>query len=446
MNRRSLNTTLFAVVCALLLGTRAQAQSKGDFISFQKQIAPIFRASCIGCHSEKSAMGGLILTSYAKTMKGGKGGAQVVAGKSADSKLVKYLIGTAQPKMPIGGTLKTAEIDLIKKWIDQGAKIDPSLPDTQAPPPIKMPMRAVPAPITALLFLPDNKTLLVGTYRQVQFWNLETKQIEKVWDGHADTVRCLALSKSGKRLVAGGGTPGAGGEIRVLNLENFQTVLTLNEHSDIVNAVVITPDDKKILSASTDKSIKIWEMETGKLLNTLRDHADAVFGLAISPNGKLIASSSADRSVKVWNVETAKRIYSLDAHEDWVFSVAISPNGSRFISTSSDSSAKLWNFGEGGSGVAFGIGHGGAVLASAFTSDSQRFATASADKTIKLYRVDGNNYKTLTDAKDWVYSVRFSPNDKLVAGGTWDGSVLLWNTETGKLEATLSTLPETKKK
>ncbi len=444
MTTSRIHTLLFAAF-ALLMCSGALAQGKSDAISFQKQIAPIFRASCIGCHAEKSAMGGLVLTSYAKLMKGGKGGAQLVPGKSAESRLVKYLLGTAQPKMPIGGSLKTAEIDLIKKWVDQGAKIDPSLPDTQAPPPIKMPMRAVAAPVTALLFLND-KTLLAGTYKQVQFWNLETKTLDKVWDGHADNVRSLALTKSGKRLVAAGGSPGAGGEIRVLNLETGETVLTINEHSDIVNAVVITPDDKKIISASTDKSIKIWELETGKLLNTLRDHADAVYGLAITPNGKVLASSSADRSVKVWNLDTAKRIYSLDAHEDWIFSLAISPNGSRLISTSADNSAKLWNFGEGGSGVAFGIGHGGAVLACAFASDNQRFATASADKSVKLYKVDGSNYKTLTDAKDWVYSVRFSPNDKLIAGGTWDGSILLWNTETFKLETILSTLVDAKKK
>lgn len=432
-------------LCFLFAASGALAQGKGDSISFQKQIAPIFRASCIGCHSEKSAMGGLVLTSYAKTMKGGKGGAQVVPGKSAESKLVKYLLGTAQPKMPVGGSLKTAEIDLIKKWVDQGAKIDPSLPDTQAPPPLKMPMRAVAAPVTALLFLND-KTLLAGTYKQVQFWNIETKTLEKTWDGHADNVRSLALSKNGKRLVAAGGSPGAGGEIRVLNLETGETVLTINEHSDIVNAVVLTPDDKKIISASTDRSIKIWELETGKLLNTLRDHADAVYGLAITPNGKTLASCSADRSVKVWNMETAKRIYSLDAHEDWVFSLSISPNGGRIVSASADNSAKLWNFGEGGSGVAFGIGHGGAALASAFASDNQRFATASADKSVKLYRVDGNNYKTLNDAKDWVYAVRFSPNDKILAGGTWDGSILLWNMETFKLEGSLSTLAGAKKK
>ena len=50
-----------------------------------------------------------------------------------------------------------------------------------------------------------------------------------------------------------------------------------------------------------------------------------------------------------------------------------------------------------------------------------------------------NNFKTLKEAKDWVYAVCFSPDGKTVVGGTWDGSILIWNVESGKLEATLST-------
>lgn len=439
------------VFCVMVLcgaePAHAQGSAKGDFVSFQKQIAPIFRASCIGCHSDKTTMGNLNLVSHAKTMKGGKGGAQIIPNKSGESKLVKYLLGTAQPKMPIGGSLKPAEIDLIKRWIDQGARLDPTLPDTQAPPPIAMPFIDAPAPVTSLLFSPDNKSLVVGTYRQVQFFNLESGAREKVWDGHLDTVRTLAYTKDGKRLVAGGGTPGTAGEIRVLNLETNKTILTLGEHSDIVNAVVVTPDNKKLISASTDKSLKIWDLETGKLLNTLRDHADAVFGLSLSPDGKYLTSSSADRSVKVWDVAAARRLYSLSAHEDWIYSVTLSPDGRRFVSTSADNSAKLWNFGTGDSGVAFGIRHEGAVLASAFANDSQRFATASADKAIKLWRVDGANFKTFTDAKDWVYAVCFSPDGKRLAAGTWDGAVLVWNIESGKLETTLSTrTPKTQNK
>jgi len=68
-------------------------------------------------------------------------------------------------------------------------------------------------------------------------------------------------------------------------------------------------------------------------------------------------------------------------------------------------------------------------------------ATASADKSVKLWTVsDGNNQRTLTDARDWIYVVRFSPDGKRLVAGTWDGAVLLWNVADGKLEGRISTL------
>jgi hypothetical protein len=95
-----------------------------------------------------------------------------VGGKSGESRLVKYLLGTLQPRMPVGGALKPAEIDRIRRWIDAGAKADAGPPVEKAPasPEDAMPTLAVAAPATALAFSPDGKTLAVGAYREVQFW------------------------------------------------------------------------------------------------------------------------------------------------------------------------------------------------------------------------------------------------------------------------------------
>src|SRR5207244_6508234 len=87
-------------------------------VSFSTDVLPIFQASCVGCHGNNNPQGGLTLTAYAIAMKGGKGGPEIVPGKSADSRLVKFLLGTLQPKMPLNGALKPAEISLIRRWID----------------------------------------------------------------------------------------------------------------------------------------------------------------------------------------------------------------------------------------------------------------------------------------------------------------------------------------
>src|SRR5947208_2041722 len=89
-------------------------------VSYSKQIAPIFATSCNACHGGASPQSLLSMTTYAALMKGGRRGKEIVAGVPAKSLLVQYIEGTKQPRMPIGGALKPAEITVIRKWIAEG--------------------------------------------------------------------------------------------------------------------------------------------------------------------------------------------------------------------------------------------------------------------------------------------------------------------------------------
>ena len=458
---------LMVCVFLSLLSVLGQAQEKVKIqapkpVSYYREVLPIFRTACIGCHGETNAAGSLTLTSYAAILKGGKSGVMFTAGKGADSRLVKMLLGTIQPKMPPGGGgLKQIDIDRVRLWIDGGAKMDtPPVETTKKPlisigkgvrtvavapkvvAPSHAPMLAVAATATALAFSPDSKTLAVGTFREVQFWDVETHKLAKVWSGHADTVRTLVFSKDGKTLVAGGGLPGAAGEVKLWDVVNSKETLTFgSELGDVVTSLGLSVDGKKIVTGSIDKTVRVWETATGKLLQTLREHSDAVTGVAFSPDGKYFVSSSADRSLKVWDANSGKRLYSVGAHDDVVTSLDFSPNGRNLLTTSTDRSARVWNFGTDSSGLARSLlGHSNSVLAATFASDSDWMATASADKSVKVWKMDGGNPFTFTDPKDWVYVVRFSPDKTHLAAGTWDGQIYLWTLKDGKLEATLSTL------
>ncbi|MBS1722156.1 MAG: hypothetical protein JSS66_04010 [Armatimonadetes bacterium] len=92
-------------------------------VSFQSQVKPIFASKCIGCHSKSSPGGGLALDSTAGIKKGGDSGKLYVAGKSSQSLITKRLKGEGGERMPYGGAaLPAAQINLVKKWIDEGAK------------------------------------------------------------------------------------------------------------------------------------------------------------------------------------------------------------------------------------------------------------------------------------------------------------------------------------
>src|SRR5258708_39288134 len=111
------------LLLAISLSLPAQ-HSASQTVSFRKLIAPSFAASCNACHSGPTPQSGLNIPTYAALSKGGRRGKSIIAGDPSKSLLVQYIEGAKQPRMPIGGSLKAAEIDLIKKWVKEGAKTD----------------------------------------------------------------------------------------------------------------------------------------------------------------------------------------------------------------------------------------------------------------------------------------------------------------------------------
>ncbi|MBS1824545.1 MAG: DUF1549 domain-containing protein, partial [Acidobacteria bacterium] len=92
-------------------------------VDFTRQIHPLLVARCTACHTGEKAQGGLALNTRAEILRGGASGPALKPGSSASSLLIQRITGEKQPRMPISGApLTTAEIDLLRRWIDEGAK------------------------------------------------------------------------------------------------------------------------------------------------------------------------------------------------------------------------------------------------------------------------------------------------------------------------------------
>ena len=87
---------------------------------------------------------------------------------------------------------------------------------------------------------------------------------------------------------------------------SVSTLITLTGHTGTVYSCRFSPDGKRIVSASRDDSVRVWDAETGKEQQALIGHTDPVRSCAFSPDGKRIVSASDDNTVKVWNAETLK--------------------------------------------------------------------------------------------------------------------------------------------
>src|SRR5713101_10171110 len=110
------------LICGI--GILACASSNAqDAPSFAKDVAPIFAANCAGCHGANVRMGSLSLDSYEGVEKGGNHGKIIESGKSVESRLFLMIAGKLAPAMPLGGkSLAEGDIEVIRKWIDAGAK------------------------------------------------------------------------------------------------------------------------------------------------------------------------------------------------------------------------------------------------------------------------------------------------------------------------------------
>jgi hypothetical protein len=441
--------TLTTALCLCGLICRSSVAAPAP-VSFSRQVLPVLQKQCMACHGPSNGASGFSIVSRESILKGGRHGAAVLPGKGTQSSLVKYLTGELKPKMPPGGAIDLETIGLIRRWIDEGARVDSmSAPISAAPATgtrlSRLPSAAnLPAPVTALAYSPDGNLLAAGGYRVVRLLNPATGEVVRTISGAADQVHALAWSSDGKLIAAGGGTPGLPGEIILFNVDSGAVVRKLPGHAETVYSVAWKPNSTELASGALDKTVRIWDTLSGASVRTIKDHADAVFSVAYSPDGKLLATGSADRSAKLIDTTNWKRSASLTAHQDAVTRVAFSPDGKMVATAGADKQVRIWPVKTGTiENPLRSMGEGDVINACAFSPDGSLFVWGATNKTVRVFNGDGSQQKReLKDAEDWVYAVGVGADNQTIAAGTQDGKVLFWDAKEGKLLRTVTLSPK----
>jgi WD40 repeat protein/predicted Ser/Thr protein kinase len=250
--------------------------------------------------------------------------------------------------------------------------------------------------------------------------------------GHTSWVYCIAISPDGKRIVSGS----IDRTIKIWDAVTGVDVMTLRGHLDTVNSVVFSPDGRRIVSGSWDKTIKIWDAESGAEVMTLRADGDVVT-VSISPDGKHIASGGTDHTIKLWDAETGETSTTLTGHTDDILSLAFSPDGKKIVSASSDKTIKLWDVGTGAEVMTI-RGHQDKVYAIGFSPDGKRIISGSQDRTIKVWDVlSGAELMTLRGHEGDIWSIAVSPDNKYIASGSIDNTIKVWDIASGENVLTL---------
>lgn len=217
-----------------------------------------------------------------------------------------------------------------------------------------------------------------------------------------------------------------------------QLVRTLEGHTEAVSSVAVT-SDHLALTASHDKTLKIWDLNTGRLIRTLQGHADRVNAVAVTPDGLRAVSASDDTTVMVWDLITGRVVRTLTGHASRVTDVVLTPDGGQALSCSSDGTLRLWDL-ETGCSIRTLMSHSRGVTAVALARDGKRAISGSGDGTLDIWDLPtGRALRTFKGHKVNVTSVAVMPDGDAAVSASWDGTIKLWSLAAGRLLRTLET-------
>jgi WD40 repeat protein len=108
-----------------------------------------------------------------------------------------------------------------------------------------------------------------------------------------------------------------------------QTLRTLKGHTNSVNAVAVTADRRRAVSASADQTLRLWDLANGQTIHTFEGHADWVKAAVVTPDGHGAVSASYDKTLSLWYLESGQTLHSFEGHTDWINAVAVTADSRR---------------------------------------------------------------------------------------------------------------------
>jgi WD40 repeat protein/DNA-binding MarR family transcriptional regulator len=292
----------------------------------------------------------------------------------------------------------------------------------------------------------------------IKLWDLETGQCYQTLQGHTSRVWVVAFNPDGTQLASGSSDH----SVKLWDVVRGQCLRTFEGHSNWVRSLAFDPAGSMIASGSEDQTIRLWQVNTGHCHRILRGHTGWVRALAFSPMpqhtpeqeepGWLLASASGDHTIKLWDAALGRCDKTLHGYTNRVLSVAFNPDEQRLVSSHDDGNIRVWDLTTGE--CCQTLRHTGSVSCVAIAADGNMLASSGSNQKIRLWSLDkvphkippgvaksshqdledtsSRHYQTLQGHNSRIWSVAFDPAGTLLASGSEDRLLKIWDTHTGR--------------
>jgi WD40 repeat protein len=203
------------------------------------------------------------------------------------------------------------------------------------------------------------------------------------------------------------------------------------------NQMAFSPDGRRALFASADRSVVLWDVDANRELKRFVGHSASVWSVALSADGTRALSGGMDGTARLWDAATGRELLKLDGHVSLVSAVAFAPDGKRAVTGGFDGSAVLWDL-DSGKEVARSDGAFRYVNAVAVSPDGRQ-ALIAADRMVHIWDLDGRKIVgTLEGHAGSVSAVAYTAGGKQALTGSDDRTAKLWDLSTGKVVQTFA--------
>ncbi|KAG2735365.1 hypothetical protein G9P44_001579 [Scheffersomyces stipitis] len=285
------------------------------------------------------------------------------------------------------------------------------------------------AKVKCATFHADSNLLVVGFYNgEFRLYELPDFNLVQQLSMGQNAVDTVNINKSGEWLSFGSAKLG---QLLVYEWQSESYILKQQGHFDSMNALCYSPDGSRVVTASDDGKIKIWDVISGFCLMTFTEHTSSVTDVKFAKKGQVLFSSSLDGTVRAWDLIRFRNFRTFTATERIQFnSLAVDPSGEVVVAGSQDTfEIYVWSV-QTAQLLESLTGHEGPISCLTFGQENSVLASASWDKTIRIWNIFGRSQQVEPiEIESDVLCLAMRPDCKELSVSTLDGHIAVYDVE-----------------